>query len=405
MDIEGQKMEDGLALVGRVARLLNTGLAAEETLAAVAETLRRGLQAGNVRLWLREPNATTLKAIGAPAPAGGPRTSRSFAVLPDAAAGMIRLPLLHEGERLGMLEVGPGPLAPAAEALLPIIADILAPFLASIELSEDLAFEVARPRPGDRGTAPVHHPGDRLPARRPVRGRPRLPDPDLEPEAGDRHAGPAARRGGRPPGVRGAHPAVRARSSRRSSTRSSRPAEMRQMDIEVAVGRRGPLLPDQQDPDAAGRRRDHPRDHHRRGRHRVPHGRTAADPAEREAGRRRASWRPASCTRSTTRSPPSGPASRRSSSGSTRVAAEVPPADRGVPQHHRQGSAALHRHRRRPARFQPAQGEGPSGNGGPDARSSRRPSSCSSTTSGSSARRCAASWPRGCRRSGPTPSS
>ena len=132
---------EGLALVGRVARLLNTGLAAEETLATVAEVLRRGLGAATVQLWLREPNATTLRAIAAPVPAAGRRTSRSFAVLPDVPPETLRLPLLHEGERLGMLEVTP---AAAGEGdLLPIIADILAPFLASIELSEDLAYEVA----------------------------------------------------------------------------------------------------------------------------------------------------------------------------------------------------------------------------------------------------------------------
>ncbi|HXI20931.1 MAG TPA: ATP-binding protein, partial [Gemmatimonadales bacterium] len=71
------------------------------------------------------------------------RTSRSFAVLPEAGPVTLRLPLLHEGERLGMLEVTPTPAPAMATAILPIVADILAPFLASIELSEDLAYEVA----------------------------------------------------------------------------------------------------------------------------------------------------------------------------------------------------------------------------------------------------------------------
>jgi two-component system NtrC family sensor kinase len=140
---EARTPAEGLELVGRVARLLNTGLAAEETLASVAEALRRGLGAATVQIWLREPNATTLRAIGAPVAPGAPRTSRSFALLPEADPGTIRLPLLHEGERLGILEVTPAGLGPAAEALLPIMADVLAPFLASIELSEDLAYEVA----------------------------------------------------------------------------------------------------------------------------------------------------------------------------------------------------------------------------------------------------------------------
>jgi two-component system NtrC family sensor kinase len=133
----------GLHLVGVIAKLLNTGLAAEETLGTVAETIRSGLGARSVLLWLREPNATTLRAITAPPLSGMPRTSRSFAVLPEVAPETLRLPILHEGERLGMLEITPAPTSLETEALLPVVADILAPFLASIELSEDLAYEVA----------------------------------------------------------------------------------------------------------------------------------------------------------------------------------------------------------------------------------------------------------------------
>jgi two-component system NtrC family sensor kinase len=138
-----EKADPGLALIGSVAQLLNTGLGAEETLALVADALRKGLSVQTVQLWLREPNATTLRAICAPRAAGAPRTSRSFAVLPDAGPDTWRLPLLHEGERLGLLEITPQPEPGVADRLLPIVADMLAPFLASIELSEDLAYEVA----------------------------------------------------------------------------------------------------------------------------------------------------------------------------------------------------------------------------------------------------------------------
>lgn len=140
---EGAPADTGLALIGSVAQLLNTGLGAEETLGLVAEAMRKGLGVGNVQLWLREPNATTVRAITAPRPPGAPRTSRSFAVLPEAGENTYRLPLLHEGERLGMLEITPPPDPSVTDRLLPIVADILAPFLASIELSEDLAYEVA----------------------------------------------------------------------------------------------------------------------------------------------------------------------------------------------------------------------------------------------------------------------
>jgi len=142
MTADAGKQDDSLSLIGRVARLLNTGLAPEETLATVAAELRSGLGAAAVQLWLREPNATTLRAIAAPPPSGGARTSRSFAVLPDAAPDTLRVPLLHEGERLGMLEVAPAS-GRHTDAVLPIVADLLAPYLASIELSEDLAYEVA----------------------------------------------------------------------------------------------------------------------------------------------------------------------------------------------------------------------------------------------------------------------
>jgi two-component system, NtrC family, sensor kinase len=136
--------DDGIGLIGRVARLLNSGLGAEETLARVADTLREGLKVHRVHLWLREPNATTLRAIAAPPePGAAARTSRSFAVLPDPVPETLRMPLLHEGERLGMLDLEPAPLPPVREQLLPIVVDVLAPFLASIELSEDLAYEVA----------------------------------------------------------------------------------------------------------------------------------------------------------------------------------------------------------------------------------------------------------------------
>jgi two-component system NtrC family sensor kinase len=64
-------------------------------------------------------------------------------VLPDAAPDTLRIPLMHEGERLGLLEITPVPSAEIQDRLLPIMADILSPFLASIELSEDLAYEVA----------------------------------------------------------------------------------------------------------------------------------------------------------------------------------------------------------------------------------------------------------------------
>ncbi|MEP6574461.1 MAG: ATP-binding protein [Gemmatimonadota bacterium] len=135
---------NGIQLVAGIARLLNSGLRAEETLASVTERLRAGLGVRSVAIWLREPNSTTLRAISSPALARE-RTSASFALLPEPDEDMRRLPLLHEGERLGILELAPreGTGPASATEILPLVADILAPFLASIELSEDLAYEVA----------------------------------------------------------------------------------------------------------------------------------------------------------------------------------------------------------------------------------------------------------------------
>jgi two-component system, NtrC family, sensor kinase len=137
--------ESDLELIGTVARLLNQGLAPEETLAKVAEALCQGLPARSAAIWLREPNATTVKAIEHPrTPA--PRTSRSLAAMPEGPEdGELKISLLHEGERLGQLDVMPLPGYPlnGDGRVLKVVADIVAPFIASLELSEDLAHEVA----------------------------------------------------------------------------------------------------------------------------------------------------------------------------------------------------------------------------------------------------------------------
>jgi two-component system, NtrC family, sensor kinase len=129
-----------VALLGAVARLLNSGIGTEATLAAVAEALRRGLPAESVTIWLRRPGITTLGAVSAPPVPDGPLVAESMDRLPSAARAR-RLLLEHEGTRVGALDVRAA--SDSAPALLDIVADILAPFIASLELSEDLAGEVA----------------------------------------------------------------------------------------------------------------------------------------------------------------------------------------------------------------------------------------------------------------------
>jgi two-component system, NtrC family, sensor kinase len=128
----------GLALLGAVARLLNGGLGFDATVAAVTETIRSGLGARRIALWLREPAGPAFRAVLAPA--GEAPTVGSLDQLPPAS-GTVRVPLVQEGERVGLLEAVE-PARPDGD-LLAVLADLLAPFVASAELSADLAHEVA----------------------------------------------------------------------------------------------------------------------------------------------------------------------------------------------------------------------------------------------------------------------
>jgi two-component system, NtrC family, sensor kinase len=130
-----------LVLVGAVAKLLNEGLGTEATLAAVAETLRRGLPAEGVTVWLREHGTPAFRAVQAPPTPDGPVPVRSLDLVPSRPDWR-RYVLDHEGMRLGLLEVRLGEGAAALETLS-IVADFLAPYLAAVELSADLAGEVA----------------------------------------------------------------------------------------------------------------------------------------------------------------------------------------------------------------------------------------------------------------------
>jgi two-component system NtrC family sensor kinase len=130
-----------LALVGEVARLLGDGLGTEATMAAVAESLRRGLPAEAVTIWLREHGTPAFRAVQAPPEADAPAPVRSLDTVP-LRHGWRRYSMEHEGVRLGLLDARLAPGGPQPETL-PIVADFLAPYLAAAELSVDLAGEVA----------------------------------------------------------------------------------------------------------------------------------------------------------------------------------------------------------------------------------------------------------------------
>ena len=130
-----------LALVGAVARLLNSGLGTEAALAAVVERIRVGLPAESVTLWVRRPGITALGGISSPPAVAGPLTAAGIERLPEVPGGR-RFTLEHEGTRVGLLDVQAA-IATRELEVLAVVTDVLAPFLASQELSEDLAVEVA----------------------------------------------------------------------------------------------------------------------------------------------------------------------------------------------------------------------------------------------------------------------
>lgn len=133
--------QPALSLVGSVARLLNAGLEAEEALAAVAETTRSQLPADRVTIWFRDDVTGRYRMIAAPAADGGPLRLESLQLIP-ADRDAVRFPLEHAEAQIGLLE-SRGRLGEAQLEVLGVIADLLAPFLASLELSADLATEVA----------------------------------------------------------------------------------------------------------------------------------------------------------------------------------------------------------------------------------------------------------------------
>jgi two-component system NtrC family sensor kinase len=127
--------------VGSVAKLLNTGLDAGEALAAVAEALRAGLPVRGVSIWFRDDATGCFRSIEAPPEKGTPRLLESLHDISNTDSG-VRLPLQHDEAQIGLLEIR-GEADPAQLDVLAVVADLLAPFLASIALSADFAIEVA----------------------------------------------------------------------------------------------------------------------------------------------------------------------------------------------------------------------------------------------------------------------
>ena len=142
MDTPRTAAPPDLAFLGNIARLLNSGRDAEGVLSTLVLDLQRHLNARAARIWLREPNGTLFWSVAAP-PDHHRREIATLEAIPDAPDGVTRLPLAHTSEQLGLLEVNFAVAHPTADRLLAVLADMLAPYLASLELSADLASEVA----------------------------------------------------------------------------------------------------------------------------------------------------------------------------------------------------------------------------------------------------------------------
>ena len=128
-----------LALAGTVAELIGEADEAETTLAAFIDALRNGLGAERVRLWVRATGAWSFGAVcspGTPVPARV-ASLESLPREPDDA----RFVLEHAGIEVGLLEARMA-VGERERETLRVISHILAPYLASVELSEDLAGEV-----------------------------------------------------------------------------------------------------------------------------------------------------------------------------------------------------------------------------------------------------------------------
>src|SRR5437879_12001118 len=144
----------GLRVLGEVAEVLAASFPSDEALSSWAGGVRRGPGLAPGRLSVRIPDGTRVAAITPPgddaelpgyvsatAPwlRGGPHRE------PTPGGSILYLPLSHEDETLGALEVliPQGRYEHMAHDVIVVAAKILAPMIAGMELSQDLASEVA----------------------------------------------------------------------------------------------------------------------------------------------------------------------------------------------------------------------------------------------------------------------
>ena len=90
-------------LVRALAQALNRDQLPDEVLAAAVELVRDHFGLARATLWRRAPSGT--QVIGISSPAGSPPVEYLENTPPDT--GIIRVPVLHAGHRLGALELVP----------------------------------------------------------------------------------------------------------------------------------------------------------------------------------------------------------------------------------------------------------------------------------------------------------
>ncbi len=132
----------GLDLLGQVARLLNDTRAPTRSLLEIALAIHGAFGARSVTIWHRAPNAPEFQGCRAP-DRGEILRAPSLEALPPGPASGCRVPLERGADRLGMLDVEVETWPEDGREVLRVVADMMAPYLDALELSEDLASEVA----------------------------------------------------------------------------------------------------------------------------------------------------------------------------------------------------------------------------------------------------------------------
>lgn len=131
-----------LGVLAAVSARLNADVESDEALRGAVVAMREGLGARRVTLWVHEANAATYAVLADPPLAAPAPRFDSLDALAPPAPDAVRAPLRHAGDLVGVLEADGAGLDDGP--LLSLLAGLLAPFVAAVELSENLAFEVAK---------------------------------------------------------------------------------------------------------------------------------------------------------------------------------------------------------------------------------------------------------------------